>query len=358
MSSEIIDRPNKNTWQIHGVGWELEDATSLPPYVSENRSGLTVKPSQATSGNAESLPSAERRFDSPQSFLSGREELRFWLRSDLPASSSPDQFFYLAFEVAYEGANGSGESWQRLLPVKQRQIWELHRLWLGDMPETLRQSVNVLRLSSFSLDRAKTPPAFIATIGDLLATRLEVLKDVDGALLARLDKQFQVKVPEKWLSLPAVVVMPESGQQEAKPYIRITPWSIQPNGERGGSGDLVDNYTVQNISQANRFGAYTRPPPWLVQVEYAIEVIAVDRSQVTLVLGAILSSFSRNPFLIANGEPWALTPFKPSPEESANLVSSGRTPLFYRIATQVETGDRQLQLQPQQLQLQADWKDK
>ena len=51
--------------------------------------------------------------------------------------------------------------------------------------------------------------AFAASIDDLLATTMEPLQDVDTALLAGGDRQFQVSIEGTLTDVSAIVVLPQ-----------------------------------------------------------------------------------------------------------------------------------------------------
>jgi hypothetical protein len=215
-----------------------------------------------------------------------------------------------------------------LLPVQKRERWELHRLWLADMPASLRQAVGILRLRSLD-----ATVAFTASMDDLIAAIPEPLRDVEAALLARLDRRFQVVIEGALTDVPAIIDVPENPGERTLPYLLIIPWSIQVIGQRGGSGDLIDNHTTT--------GAFVRPPPQEIQLEYGVDVFVQARSQKTLLLEQILGDFGGHPHLVVNGEPLQMTPFVPPPEQATPFIAPGRTPLFYRLSVWMEAGIRQ-----------------
>jgi hypothetical protein len=276
-----------------------------------------------------SQPLALRQPVSSQGAPAFFDELRFWFRSDRAGGGSQNRPFYLSFEAA-----GGGAVWQRLLPVQQPNVWELHRLWLGDMPDALRSAV-----SSFALRGLSSPDSalsFQAVIGDVIATTPEPLQDVDSALLQALNNRFSVLDNRTSVPAQALVELPENPGDRALPYILIIPWSVQPQKELGGSCELIDNYTENGVS-------YVRPPLATVQVDYAIDVFARTRAQKTRLLEGVLNYFNRHPYLTVNGDRIEVLSFVPPPEELSRFTTPGRTPLFYRLTVQVETGDRQRQ---------------
>jgi hypothetical protein len=283
----------------------------------------------ARNGTAASpAPYARRRFTSPQDWREV-EELRFWFRSSRGGDGSQGQPFYLAFEASSDPP-ATNVSWTRLLPVRRSDTWELHRFWIGDMPASLRAAVGILRL--VSLDPTV---AFNASIDDLIAVTPEPLQDVDAALLERLDKRFSINVSGNRNKVPALIDVPEHPGSRTLPYILITPVAVQPGSDRGGSGEIIDNYTID--------GSFFRPTPLMLQIEYRIDVFAKQRSQKAALLEQILDDFGKRSFLEVSGELLELTPFVPSPESSARLIPVDRTPIFYRLNARMEIGARRFQ---------------
>jgi hypothetical protein len=322
MSSQMLE----GSWENNFTDLFTLTSISIPISNGENGVGTAIVGASSTITNPP--PFVQYRFTASVD-LSKVTELRFWFRSSRIGHASPENPFYLSIEAT---SDPPGLVWSRLLPIRQTENWEFHRLWLEDMPNSLRQAVSFLKLRSLD---AKV--AFSSTISDPIAATLEPIQDVDTALLRRLDGRFSALVRAILTNIPAFVDLPENPGDRTLPYILVTPWSVQPQRERGGSGEIIDNYTTE--------GAFVRPSPWLVQLDYSIDVFAQDRSQKTVLLDDILSSFSRQPFLMVAGEPFTIMPFTPSPEETARYVSPGRTPLFYRLTVQVETGNRQFQRQ-------------
>ena len=109
--------------------------------------------------------------------------------------------------------------------------------------------------------------------------------------------------------------------------------------------DQIKSELIQKITSALDYtpahGAHVRPVPWLTQLDFAIDVYAQTPIQKNQLLAAIVDNFNRQPYLRINAMPLSLLPFTPSPEETASLVSPGRSPLFYRVTVPIERGDRQ-----------------
>jgi hypothetical protein len=309
-------------WTDDGSGLWTLSASPRASYGGPDGVGMRIVAAAGSHGAP--APFAERQF-TPARDLREAEELRLWLKSSRPGDGTPARPFYLAFEATTDPP-AAGTPWRRLLPVSRPGTWELHRLWLGDMPSGLRQAVGFLRLRS--LDASV---AFRGALDDVVATAPEPIQDVEAALFERLHNTFQVTVAGTPTNVPAILDVPESPGTRTEPYILITPWSLLPLGRRAGSEDLVDNYTET--------GAFVRPAPWAVQLEYRIDVFGDERPQKTYLLERVVEDIARDPLLV-DAVRLDLVPFQPSREEMADLVIPGRTPLFYRVVTQFESGPR------------------
>jgi hypothetical protein len=308
------------SWQPDGSGlWTLA-VNSGASHLGADGLGMEIR---ATAG-AGPLPQPHAELHLAAALdLRDSEELRFWLRSSRPGSGEAAKPVYLAFEADTDPP--SGTPWQRLLLVRSANVWELHRLWLGDMPGPLRQAVGYLRI--VGLDGRL---AFRAAVDDLVATAPQPVTDVDAALLARLDGIYQVDVLGTPTAVPAIFDVPEAAGTRTLPYILVTPWSVVPIADRGGDAEVVDNPT--------ELGACIRPAPALVRLEYRVDVYAEKREQKSSLLERILPDLLRP--LVVDDDLFALETFRPSWEEAAADIPPGRRPLFYRIFVPVETGPR------------------
>jgi hypothetical protein len=286
--------------------------------------GLGMRIDAAAGAAGDPPPFAERHF-APALNLSGVDELRLWLRSSRIADGTPQRPFYLALEAATDPP-AAGPPWHRLLPVQAPRTWEQHRLWLGDMPAALRQSVGFLRLRSLDVTHA-----FRADVDALLAVRPQALADVDAALLDRLDGVYVVPLVAGGTATVAAVVGGPSAGAVSAPHLVLTPWSVRALGRSGTSGDLVDNYVES--------GACVRPAPFSVQLEYRIDAVVDTREQRTTMLEGILADFMLRRLAVA-GDALVPIPFEPAAEELAAVAAAGETPLFYRVVTTLEAGPR------------------
>lgn len=324
MKSKALDDSSDKTawWQASPQAWFLTalEAASLPPYVSQT-GGLAI---QAVPVSSSEPPFIEHLF-TPALDLSQFQELRFWFSSNRIASGKSEHPFYLKVELLN---SSGGVMWERWLPIGQPNCWELQQLWLEDLDTTLRQSIATIRLRALAHD-----VAFTAQMGDLLGVTPQPVQDLENALLDRLEL-IKPKGGVFW-------ELPESPPSKTLPCIVIIPWSVQPKGELGGSIDIVDNYGWRRLDDQQVEGAYIRPIPKRLQLEYAIDVAASKRGEKAQLLDAILDDFTRTPYFIIDGYRISLIPFMPAPEQLAESMSPGRAPLFFQITVPIEAGKRQ-----------------
>lgn len=321
MSSFVIDGMSV-PWAASSPLWSVSAETSADALA---RGGLGMLIRAAAGDASDTPPSAERRFTPPFD-LRDADELRLWTRSTRAADGSAALPFYLALEATTDPPGPA--TWRRFLPVPRAGAWTLQRLVLDDMPPALREAVAVLRIRSLDAGAA-----FEAAVDELMAVRPEPLGDVDSALLARFHETFEVAVDGEPALVPAIVDVPESPGDRTPPFILITAWSVLALDRRAGSDDVVDNYTDA--------GAFVRPAPRSVQLDFKLDVIAADRAQKAGLLERVLTSILSDPQLVAANMPLEILPVEPSKEDAALLVP-GRTPVFVRISTEFETGPRRL----------------
>jgi hypothetical protein len=321
MSERLVD-DFTGAWTADPSGLWTVSSQDQASHLGEDGKGLLIEAAPGSAGGP--APYAERRF-APVLDLRQLDELRFWFRSSRPGDGTPARPFYLAFEADTDPAAAAGP-WQRLISVSGQDCWELQTMWLGDMPPALREAVAVLRLRS--LDRTV---AFRAAVDDLVATRSEPLADTDAALLGRLDQAFYVVARGTSIKVPAVVSVPESPPDQSRPYILIIPWKVLPLGRAAAGQEIVDNHTPG--------GAFVRPAPTAIQLEYAVDVVAEDRQHKNEVLERIVDSFARRPRIMVGNVPVELVGFDRDSLTEIPWVTR-RTPVFYRLVVTAETGDR------------------
>lgn len=322
MTSVVLDRL-EDAWQVDAS--ELWSVSVKAAHSSPAAEGMGMGILAASGAEEDPAPSASRRFTPPLD-LRSYTELRFWLRSSRIGGGLTDRPFFLSFEATRDPPD-PGTSWSRLLPIERRETWELHRLWLGDMPASLRQEVGSLSLRSLD-----PTVSFNAAFDSLIACTPEPLGDVDAALSERLHDRFQIRTQDgSAASVPIVLDLPKNPGERELPFILVTPWSIELT-EPSPGGEVIDNFGPE--------GAFVRSRPHTLHLAFRLEVFVQERSQKTLLLGSILSSFAARPYLMVNVERLPLRPFKPRTEQA---VPPGRTPLFYRLAVRLDVGEPRFQ---------------
>jgi hypothetical protein len=271
-----------------------------------------------------SPPQAQRGF-APTLDLTGFDEIRLWFRSDRVSDGSTANPFYVAFEAA--PAEASPAQWSRFLPVSRSGAWELHRLWLGDMPPALTSAIGALRLRGLA-----TTATFNAALDDIVAVSAQAVADVEAGWSARLDGALSVMVGG--VATPAPLYLEPPAAPPAAPYILLTAWAALALQDFDSSAQVTDNYTIA--------GAYMRPAPATVRLDYRLQVVATDRGQRAALLGALIANLQASPFLLVADQKIAIEPFELSPQERASLIPPDTMPLFYRLLQTVEIGTRTL----------------
>jgi hypothetical protein len=302
--------------------WTL---TSTPDAGFVGVTGMQIVSSSGLA--ADPAPFAQRQFPTALD-LRAYDELRFWFRSSRSGDGSPTRPFYLIFEA--DVTPPSGAPWSRLLAIHKPETWDLHRLWLADMPAAMRSAVGVMRLRSLN-----PGIAFVASIDSLIATTPDPIQDVEAALLGRLHNRFQVVTGGGPISVPALFDMPEIQQTPAMPFILITPWSLRRNPAEREGGELIDNFTAQ--------GAYVRPPAGRLRLQYSLDVFATERTQKASVFEQILHDLLADTHLIVNNERLEIGSFSPAAELATVLIATRRTPIFCEVTVSVDVIPRQFQ---------------
>lgn len=296
-------------WQPDPSGlWSAQSTATAANFGADGK-GMAIHASPGASAGPS--PYVRRVFGAPLD-LSTAAELRFWLRASRPAGGE-GRPHYLAFEAGSDPA-AAQLPWHRLLTVTRPGTWELQRLDLGDMPAALRGAVGVLRIRG--LDRTIS---FDADVDDLIACSPQPVRDVETALVTRLDEALDAPV----------VLLPTAAAPDA-PYLGISPWSLVPQTEYVGE-EVVDNETTA--------GAFVRPHPRRLRLDYRIEAYAEERSQQAALLEAVITELARDPRIVAANEPLVLSPFEPG-ATATGPTQPGVTPLYYRVVTWHETAAR------------------
>jgi hypothetical protein len=111
--------------------------------------------------------------------LSKFDELRFWVRANLPADGSRPQPFILEFSYVDQN-DAAGEQHRWFVPVNLKNTWEQRRIGIEN---ERRSAINRLRFTCLSNG------SFSYNIDEFLAVREEMMADVEQALASRLEEQ-------------------------------------------------------------------------------------------------------------------------------------------------------------------------
>jgi hypothetical protein len=341
------------------------------------RSGLVLK----LWGNPEGhLPYVGRSLDElDEKLLSQCDELRFWLKSTRIADDSEVYPFFLGLGMHPESADATLTwdtlAWRRLIPIYQPDTWELQRLYLGDLPPSVRRLrfYDLRRLTLEKNPDYEFPKEITVQVGAMVGVKEFPLQDVQEEF----QEWVKTYVSPCLSGEDEISIYHSDGQQDSElalPCILIKPWSVNYLGERGGSVEVVDNYTVEMVqavgddsTSAQQYGVYSRPVEGFVEVKYAVDgftedssppddpLKVLDKTELTpaYLLGSLLKHLTRNPRIWINQNPVGIRTFRPSPEEFSSLVTPGRAPLFCQLTVPIERGDRTYHATVRKVQLQT-----
>jgi hypothetical protein len=317
MSARTVD-DFSTAWTPDASGLWSTTSTEAADYLRAGGRGMEIV--AVPGAGAAPQPFAERRF-APALDLRGDDELRLWLKGSRVGDGRANAPVYLAFEADTDPA-AAGGPWQRLLPVAQAGRWEPHALWLADMPAALRAATAVLRVRSLAPQLG-----FTVAVDELVATRPQPITDGEAALRGRIDGAHSVTVAGAAKAVPAIIELLEKPPQRQAPYVLLRQRRVLPL-PRAANALVVDNHTPA--------GAYTRPAPAHVQLDYEVDVFVDEGVHRTQLLEEIAGGFAREPRLIVDGRPVELRTI-----DVEILAGQVRAPLFYRLEVPVETGARQ-----------------
>lgn len=244
-----------------------------------------------------SVPSATLRADAgsdghylersgPATDLTGVIDLLLWIRCDRLADGTADHPLFLQVKLgsAAVAVDAPANSWLRLIPVTQVDVWQPVPISLGDLPDSVRGAVTTLRLTC--LDAVT---GWSADLDAVLAVRPEMLADADAALLARLDRRLELDGNP----VPAYLV-PLSAAAPQPPTFRISNYDVQPDRATSPVEGPRTDYTES--------GFVIRPPATVYQIDYAVEALAGDRATAATMLAFALAELSPTSQLLGAGK--------------------------------------------------------
>jgi hypothetical protein len=246
--------------------------------------------------------------------LTAYDDLELWVRADRVADGSAARPLYLELTLGSEqlAAGAAGNTWLRMLAIGAPDAWQPVALALDDLPAGVRGALTELRLTCTD---ASTP--FQLQLGEIAATRAELLLDVDSALARRVTRGLQ-------LDGSAVAAVVDPGAAPAAPYLRIRNYAVRPAEERSPGGDGVR-------SDHTRRGFSLRAASVAVDLFYAIDAVADDRAHAAAMFQHAFAELAPRTTLDVDGRPLAVEWVEGPPLEFDDI--SDRPALHVRVAT-------------------------
>jgi len=285
LSAAILDpMDNAGVWSAHAADGSpstlLRTATvtlRLPDAVA---SGSRVQ-LQAQAGSAGHY--AERTFAAAAD-LSDTDELRLWTSGTRAADGTDARPFFLRLRLASAavGFDSAANTWVRLLPCLQPNVWQLQQLTIADLPAPIRGAVTAVRLE------ATGAQAFACVFDSLIAVQERVLADVESSLVAELHEQVKLK----GAAVPASVYLP-GGALPAAPNIRVSPALIEYAPELSVPIEMRTDYTPDGFS--------LRPARKGYQLYYDLDADGAQPTDRALLLDFALDRLTTAPLRV-NGE--------------------------------------------------------
>jgi hypothetical protein len=213
-----------------------------------------------------------------------------------------------------------GNVWFRYLPIFRAETWELVRITIADLAPQIRSAVNVIELAC--VDEAPIE----CHLDTLLASREEMIGDVEAALAAKLHQRISVG----GTAVIAHVHNPDDPTAIVMPNIRIIPRPIVLSGERAVSGESRTDFT-DNGFLLRSFGV-----PY--NLYYDIDVFAQNRQHKVEIYDFVLKTLAPRSELIVNGLPVPIELVNPMSEPITNQILSERTLLRFKVSAWQPSG--------------------
>jgi hypothetical protein len=251
--------------------------------------------------------------------LSTFDELRLWINGSRAADGSATQPFFLKMRLgsASMPIDAAGNTWQRLLPVSQAQLWQPVRLSIGDLPAAVRGAVT-------AMDLLCVGGGFSCNLDDIAAVRDAMVTDVDAALRAKLNGILKINGQ----AVPAVLHPANGTLGQARPYIQILHYDVIYARERTEATRPRRDFTDR--------GYALRPPSNAYDLFYQVTAVADDRGTQSAMLEFILGALAPNGQIEVNNDLLPMEAVKVWPRDRLGGSRSDIIPLFYRISTRQE----------------------
>jgi hypothetical protein len=253
--------------------------------------------------------------------LTSFDELRLWINGGRVADGSPGLPFFLALRLgsAALAIDAPGNTWRRLLPVMQADVWLPVRLSIGDLPDAVRSAVTAMELTCVAEDRP-----FACNIDSFVAVREAMIADVDAALHARLDRILAIAGN----AVPAVLHPAGGTLTQARPYIEITHYDIAYSPERTSPARPRRDFGAR--------GYALRAPSHAYELFYQVTAVADDRPAQSAMLEFVLRMLPPQGEIMVNNDPLPLAAVRVEPCDQIGGARTDRIPLFYRVSARQE----------------------
>ena len=275
--------------------------------------------------NAQDSDSSSTRylFASPVD-LSSFSEIRFWIKSSLVAKNLTDQPFYIRI-IAEPAGTTEDPVWYRLIPVHRANSWDLVRLWIEDMPASLRSNI-----ASLSIE-ATMAQNFTALFFNFIACSPNAIADAEQSLNERYHNLFTILTESGADQVDAIVQQTSTGI--GTPAIHFSPVSISEIAIKEQLGTLeTDNFTFD--------GAHTHSLMSSLRLEYAVDAITAARSEAAEIITLFVSHIINNRTILVAGRRVNLKVFEPRTEIRREFLSRSSTPIFISLEVKLDNVTR------------------
>ncbi len=324
MTELLLDSMNAaNLW----TAFESDGVTSSTELTRQNDNQIYRFGADASSlrltGSTQALGHVLRRALNDVD-LGELDEIRFWMRSTRVADGIARPFFLelrLGSEVLPIG--DAANTWHRYLPAPRASSWELVRLRLADLPPAIRGALGLVEIRCIDASES-----FTVHFDDLLAVRERFVADVDAALLKRLHERTSIE----GTPVPAIVHHAEDeAPAPALPFIRITPYGIEPAAERVVSSEQRTDFT--------RGGFVVRPGCLRYDLFFELDAVAVSREQKTALLEFLVGTLTPSATLVQNGVELPVEWVWVAPQDRIGGSRTDRCPLYFKVTNRRELGE-------------------
>jgi len=310
--------------------WTALESDGLTPSVAlvpQNDTGVYRFGSDSTSLRVTGSTSAEGhvlRRTLADVDLSALDEIRVSLRSTRVADGSSRPFFLeLRLGSNAMPLNDAANTWHRYFPVPRAGNWDLVRLRITDLAPQVRSALSVIQVRCIDATES-----FTVHLDDLLAVRERLVADVDAALLSKLHQRAAID----GTPVPAIIHHPEDdAPAPSVPFIRITPFAIEPAAERLTSFEQRTDFTSQ--------GCLVRPGSLRYDMFFELDVFTETRDQKAGLLEFLASTLTPNGILVQNGVEIPMEWITVAPQDRIGGSRSDRSPLHIKVRSRRELGE-------------------